>query len=73
MSNQKKKEEKIKVCVRWFDAYYEEFECSEVRAGNAYLWMRLTDGRNRQIPLPNVRWFSQSPESHSEQPDEVES
>lgn len=43
----------------------EEFECSEVRTGNAYLWMRLTDGRNRQIPLTNVRWFSQTPESHS--------
>lgn len=36
----------IKVCVRWFDSYYEEFECDEVRAGNAYLWMRLADGRN---------------------------
>ena len=59
----------IKVCVRWFDSYYEEFDCNEVRAGNSYLWMRLVDGRNRQIPLVQVRWFSQTPESHSVVPD----
>ena len=61
----------IKVCVRWLDSYYEEFECTEVRTGNAYLWMRLKDGRNRQIPLSQVRWFSQTPESHSKIESEV--
>lgn len=56
--------EKITVNVRWFDAYFESFEASEVRFGSHYLWMRLASGGNRQIPLGNVRWFSVTPESH---------
>lgn len=55
----------IKVCVRWFDSYYEEFDCVEVRTGNYYLWLRLANGQNRYIPLYQVRWYSQNPESHS--------
>jgi len=54
----------IKVNVRWFDGYLEEFECKEVRFGSDLLWMRLTSGQNRHIPLRQVRWFSQTPESH---------
>jgi|GEM_PF-2196342 len=53
-----------KVTVRWFDGYLEEFECSEVRFGAYILWMRLTDKRERIIPLTQVRWFSQTVESH---------
>ena len=53
------------VNVRWFDGYLETFEASEVRFGNAYLWMRLVDGQNRHIPLAQVRWFSMSKESHA--------
>ena len=55
----------IKVRVRGFDSYYEKFECEEVRTGNYYLWMRLTNGQNRYIPLHQVRWYSRNPESHS--------
>lgn len=54
----------IKVNVRWFDGYYESFECIEVRFGSDLLWMRLESGQNRHIPLRQVRWFSQTPESH---------
>lgn len=53
------------VSVRWFDGYLEEFEASEVRFGSDLLWLRLTDGKNRHIPLRQVRWFSLSQESHS--------
>ena len=53
-----------KVNVRWWDGYYEEFESSEVRFGSDLLWMRLSDGGNRHIPLRGVRWFSVTPESH---------
>ena len=56
---------KIDVSVRWFDGYLEEFEASEVRFGSDLLWMRLTNGKNRHVPLREVRWFSLSPESHS--------
>jgi len=57
---------KIIVNVRWFDGYLEVFECSQVRQGGQILWMRLTNGQNRTIPLwGNVRWFSTDPESHS--------
>lgn len=52
------------VTVRWFDGYKEEFEATEVRFGNAYLWLRLKNGQNRHIPLGQVRWFSLSVESH---------
>ena len=52
------------VTVRWFDGYKEDFEATEVRFGNSYLWMRLSNGQNRQIPLTQVRWFSLSIESH---------
>lgn len=58
------------VNVRWFDGYFERFECSEVRFGCVLLWMRLNDGKNRHIPLENVRWFSLNPESHEEAKDE---
>lgn len=53
-----------KVTVRWFDGYLEEFEALEVRFGAYILWMRLTNGKERIIPLTQVRWFSQSIESH---------
>lgn len=52
------------VTVRWFDGYLEEFETTEVRFGSDLLFMRLADGKNRQIPLRQVRWFSLSQESH---------
>lgn len=56
----------ILVNVRWWDGYLEVFECSEVRQGGHLLWMRLTNGQNRNIPLVgNVRWFSMDPESHA--------
>lgn len=54
----------IKVNVRWNDGYLEVFDCSEVRFGSDLLWMRLSDGDNRHIPLRQVRWFSTNPESH---------
>lgn len=52
------------VSVRWFDGYLEEFEVTEVRFGSDLLWMRLNNGKNRHIPLRQVRWFSLSKESH---------
>jgi hypothetical protein len=54
----------IKVVVRWFDGYLEEFSCSEVRFGSDLLWMRLETGGNRHIPTRTVRWYSITPESH---------
>jgi hypothetical protein len=53
------------VSVRWHDGYMEEFEASEVRFGCDLLWLRLTNGTNRHIPLRSVRWFSLSRESHA--------
>ena len=52
------------VTVRWFDGYMEEFEAAEVRFGCDLLFVRLADGKNRHIPLRNVRWFGMSRESH---------
>lgn len=52
------------VSVRWWDGYLEEFEATEVRFGAYILWMRLVSGKERVIPLNQVRWFSQSIESH---------
>jgi len=52
------------VTVRWFDSYLEEFEATEVRFGSDILFLRLADGKNRHIPLRNVRWFGLSVESH---------
>ena len=54
----------IIVNTRWHDGYLETFECSEVRFGSDLLWMRLSSGKNRHIPLRSVRWFSTTPESH---------
>lgn len=53
-----------KVTVRWHDGYLEEFDSEEIRFGSDLLWMRLTDGKNRHIPLRSVRWFGLSQESH---------
>ena len=62
----------ILVNVRWWDGYLESFECDEVRQGGHLLWMRLTSGQNRNIPLVgNVRWFSTDPESHARERKEV--
>ncbi len=51
------------VSVRWFVGYLERFEATEVRFGCDLLWMRLSDGDNRHIPLRAVRWFSLDPYS----------
>lgn len=59
-----KVEEFIRVSVRWWDAYFEDFEAVEVRFGSDLLWMKLKAGGNRHIPLRAVRWFSIYPESH---------
>lgn len=59
----------IKVDVRWWDGYFETFDCSEVRFGSDLLWMRLQDEQNRHIPLRQVRWFATYPESHSKKED----
>ena len=58
----------IVVYVRWFDAYLEKFVCYKVRYGSDLLWMELPDGRNRHIPLRNVRWFSENPTSREPRP-----
>ena len=58
----------IKVTVRWFDGYMEEYECDDVRFGCDLLWMKLTNKQNRHIPLRCVRWFSVYPESHEKMP-----
>lgn len=52
------------VTVRWFDSYLEEFEATEVRFGSDILFLRLVDGKNRHIPLRQVRWFGMTEESH---------
>ena len=52
------------VTVRWFDGYMEEFEATEVRFGSDLLFIRLSGGKNRHIPLRQVRWFGMSKESH---------
>lgn len=57
--------DEIVVSVRWHDGYLETFEASEVRFGCDLLWMRLSDGANRHVPLRSVRWFSVTPESHA--------
>ena len=56
-----------KVTVRWFDGYMEEFEATEVRFGSDLLFIRLSNGKNRHIPLRNVRWFGMSQESHQKE------
>ncbi len=48
------------VTVHWWDGYIEEFETTEVRFGSDMLFMRLSDGKNRHIPLREVRWFGMS-------------
>ena len=55
------------VNVRWHDGGLETFEATEVRFGSDLLWLRLSDGQNRHIPLRSVRWFSLSEESHAKQ------
>ena len=52
------------VTVRWFDGYLEEFEATEVRFGSDIIFLRLAGGKNRHIPLRNVRWFGMTIESH---------
>lgn len=54
------------VSVRWFDGCMEEFDATEVRFSSDLLFLRLADGKNRHIPLRQVRWFGMSKESHQE-------
>jgi len=49
----------------------EEFEATEIRFGSALIWMRLADGKNRHIPLRQVRWFGMSQESHQSENTDV--
>lgn len=68
-----KMDQNITVNVRWWDGYLEEFEATEVRFGCDLLWMHLSNGRNRHIPLRHVRWFGLDPESHEKITREVNS
>lgn len=63
MAKRKKKKVNV-VTVRWFDSYLEEFKATEVRFGSDIMFLRLASGKNRHIPLRQVRWFSMSQESH---------
>lgn len=45
------------VTVRWWDGQKEDFECTEVKFGCDFLWMKLLNGKNRWIPLRQVRWI----------------
>ena len=46
------------VKVRWWDEYFETFDCTDVRFGSDLLWLILLGGNNRHIPLRGIRWFS---------------
>lgn len=59
-----KQKEIITVNVRWFDGYLEVFLCEEVRFGSDLLWLKLISGKNRHIPVRQVRWYSVTPELH---------
>ena len=48
----------MKIKVRWWDGYLEEFVAIEARAGCDLLWVKLQDGQTRHIPLRHVRWFN---------------
>lgn len=54
-----------KLQVRWFDGYFEEFDCTEVRFGGYIIWAKLKNGENRTIPVNQVRWFAVYPECHA--------
>lgn len=56
-----KKEQKFTVNVRWFDGYLEFFEATEVRIGSDMLYLVLSDGQNRHIPLRQVRAYDVNP------------
>lgn len=45
------------VTVRWWDGYIETFNTRKARAGAYMLWMVLTNGEERRIPLQQVRWY----------------
>ena len=52
------------VTVRWFDAYKETFkEVSEVRIGCDLLFIEFKEGKNRHIPLRQVRWVEIQPKT----------
>ncbi len=53
----------ITVWVRWHDGYAETFDCKGARHSYALLWLELTSGQNRHIPLSSVRFFSVNPTS----------
>lgn len=50
------------VNVRWFDGYLETFEVVNFRSGSDYIWVELSNGSNRWIPVQYVRWFSVCPD-----------
>ena len=46
------------VTVRWFDGYIETFTNVRVRFGCDLVWVEWTSGKNRHIPVRQVRWYS---------------
>lgn len=55
--------------VRWNDGCSETFEAEEIRCGSDLLWINLTNGQDRYIPLRQIRWFSTSIKSHAVTPE----
>jgi hypothetical protein len=57
-------ENKIKISVRWWGGYLEEFECIDVRFGSDLLWLKLSEDQSRHISIRKVMWYSLNRESH---------
>ena len=54
--------ETLELYVRWWDGYIENFRnVTEWRAGAYLLWIRLSTGHTKHIPLSQVRWFEPIP------------
>lgn len=58
--------------IRWMDGLFESFNAKQIRASSSSLFLRLTDGRPRNFPMINVRWWMSDPEIHGQYPDEKE-
>jgi len=66
MARREETDEDYVIEIRWTDGLFESFNARQIRVSESLLWLRLRDGRNRNIPLQNVRWYSIYPEIHGE-------
>jgi hypothetical protein len=47
-----------KITIRWHDGFKRSYAITDSQFGSDYLWIKLTEGKEKWIPTRSIRWIS---------------